>query len=141
MFQHWLAKHQLPLSPLRFEPRQAGEPDDAKEASGSTEPDNVTKQSPIEGVGSGTGPYSVAGNALRRSRMSPEPEEPGPRKEAWKALKVRFKDELIPDDFTGAQLHKMVNQHIKNLPRDALEGRIRQEISLDTVLRAAGRKR
>jgi hypothetical protein len=90
---------------------------------------------------SGTERYSIAPNAPRPGKkMPPMPREAGPRKEAWKALKAKFPDELIPDDYSGMQLHKIVNQHIQS-SRDALEGRIRQQISLDTVLRAAGRKK
>jgi hypothetical protein len=95
----------------------------------------------INGLGSGTEPFSIADNARRPGKkMPPMPAEPGPRKEAWRALKARFPDELIPDDFSGSQLHNIVNEHIKKI-RHALEGRIREEISLDSVLRAAGRKK
>jgi hypothetical protein len=61
--------------------------------------------------------------------MPPMPKEAGPRKEAWKALKSRFLDEQIPDDFTGEQLKKIVNQHLRNLPSDAIEGRFGKKLA------------
>ena len=96
----------------------------------------------IEEVDSGTEPHSGADKAHRPSRkMPPEPEKPGPRKQAWKALKARFPDGQIPEDFSRSKLQTIVNQHLRDQPRGALEGRIREEISLDTVLRAVGRKK
>jgi hypothetical protein len=101
-------------------------------------------QSPSKQVASGTQRDSSAAagdTPLRTRAMPPMPEEPGPRREAWKALKQRFQNGMIPDKYTGAKLHKIVNQHIAKLPSDALEGRLGQQISLDTVLRAAGRRK
>jgi hypothetical protein len=74
-------------------------------------------------------------------RLPPMPKKNGPQKEAWKALKARFPNELIPNDMTGASLRQIVNKYIKKLPSDVLEGRVRQEISLESVLRAVGRRK
>jgi hypothetical protein len=116
------------------------EPRNAEEASGAN--DRMPEQFAADEIISSKALHGGIPKAPPRThKMPPMPREPGPRQVAWKALKERFPDEQIPDDFTGEQLTKIVNQFLSKLPSDAIEGRVRQEVSLDTVLRAAGRKK
>ena len=112
MFQGWLAKHELPLSPPRFEPYEAGE------LNGGNGADNASRPT---------------------SNMPSRPQKPGQRQAAWDALKKRFADERIPNDVPSSTLLDIVNRYIER-NRDVVEGRIRQKVGLDTVLRAAGRR-
>jgi hypothetical protein len=114
-------------------------PRNAEEASGAN--DRTPEQLAADEIVSGKPLHGGIPKAPRRThKMPPMPRKPGARQVAWKALKERFPDEQIPLDFTGEQLTKIVNQFLSKLPSDAIEGRVKQEVSLDTVLRAAGRK-
>jgi hypothetical protein len=120
MFQSWLAKHNLPLSPSRFEPRRAGKLEKAAE--------------PISGPANSTNAASGP-----TSKMPLRPAKPGPRQAAWDALAKRFPDRRIPNEMSSSILEGIVNKHVDQ-HRGLFEGRIRNKISLDTVLRAAGRR-
>src|SRR5262249_994780 len=67
------------------------------------------------------------------------PSKPGPRRSARLAL-----DKLhpggIPIELSGKQLYQAVNRWLQKQPAHFGEGRTRDTISLDTVLRAAERK-
>lgn len=63
----------------------------------------------------------------------------GPRKAARLALDSLYPTG-VPIDQTGQELLNAVNKYIKKQPSDLIEGRVKQEVSLDTVLRAAERK-
>jgi hypothetical protein len=76
----------------------------------------------------------------RKYKRLVEPVPPkGPRRAARIAL-----DKLyplgVPLDKSGAELQIAVNRYIEKQPSDLIEGRVRQQVSLDTVLRAAERK-
>jgi hypothetical protein len=77
----------------------------------------------------------------KKKKMPPMPTRPGPRQAAWKVLNEKYPDG-IPDDIPGTKLRRIVNQRINDPGRrDMLEGRIKPEISLESVLRAAGRRK
>ena len=63
----------------------------------------------------------------------------GPRRAARLALDAIF-PEGISTNKTGQELTNVVNNYLKRQPSDLIEGRVKQEVSLDTVLRAAERK-
>ena len=63
----------------------------------------------------------------------------GARLAARRALDVLFPDG-VPIDKTGQELARAVNNWLKKQSSDQIEGRVKQTISLDTVLRAAERK-
>ena len=67
------------------------------------------------------------------------PSKPGPRRSARLALDALYRDG-IPIDLSGKQLHQAVNQWLRKQPSHFVEGRTREEIGLDTVLRAAERR-
>ena len=76
----------------------------------------------------------------RKSPMAKRPSRNGPRLVAWLALKERFPDEQIPVDDSDTKLRKIVQTYIDRRP-DTLEGRVRQEVDITTVRRAAGRRK
>ena len=124
-------------SPAKPKRQAAAEDSGLKNSIGPQQPTTEEASSGAE-QDSGAGAIDVP----RRTRaMPPMPKEPGPRREAWKALTQRFPNGMIPDKYTGAELHIIVNRHIEKLPSDALEGRLHQQVSRDTVLRAAGRRK
>ena len=122
MFQRWLADHELPLSPSRFDPRGADKLENAAEA--------------ISGPADSTDAALVP-----TSEMPPRPAKPGPRRAAWDALADRFSDRRIPNKMSGSNLHDIVNRFVAKHRDQFDEGRIRDEISPDSVLRAAGRRK
>lgn len=63
----------------------------------------------------------------------------GPRRAARLALDALY-HHGIPRDKSGQDLTNAVNKWISRQPNDLIEGRVRQNVSLDTVLRAAERK-
>jgi hypothetical protein len=63
----------------------------------------------------------------------------GPRRAARVALDYLY-PHGIPIDKSGRDLANRVNLYIKKHLGDLVEGRVRQEVSVDTVLRAAERK-
>jgi hypothetical protein len=67
------------------------------------------------------------------------PSKPGPRRSARLVLDALHPDG-IPIDLSGKQLHQAVNRWLRKHPAHFVEGRTRETISLDTVLRAAERK-
>ena len=63
----------------------------------------------------------------------------GPKRAARLALDALF-SKGIPIDESGQELTNAVNNYINRQPSELIEGRVKQTVSLDTVLRAAERK-
>jgi hypothetical protein len=74
-----------------------------------------------------------------RKLVKPVFKRPGPRRAARIALDKLY-PEGVPIDKTGQELTRAVNNWLKKQPSDLIEGRVKQTISEDTVLRAAERK-
>src|SRR5262249_46156035 len=63
----------------------------------------------------------------------------GPKRAARLALDKLY-PKGIPVNKTGQELTNSVNAYLRNHRSDLIEGRVRQEVSLETVLRAAERR-
>jgi hypothetical protein len=82
-------------------------------------------------------PSAISRPAFRKL-VEPLPKK-GARRAARMALDALYPDG-VPEDKTGQELTNLVNNWLKKQPSDLIEGRVKQTISLDTVLRAAERK-
>lgn len=79
-----------------------------------------------------------ASRSLLKKLRKPVPKK-GPRRAARLALDAIY-PQGVPINKTGQELTNEVNRYIGKQPSDLIEGRVKQEVSLDTVLRAAERK-
>jgi hypothetical protein len=82
-------------------------------------------------------PSAISRSAFRKL-VKPIPNK-GARRAARMALDALY-PHGVPEDKTGQELTNLVNNWLKKQPSDLIEGRVKQTISLDTVLRAAERK-
>ena len=86
---------------------------------------------------------STTGNSSKPSKklkqLKSKVPSKGPRRAARLALDALY-PEGVPVEKSGEELHRNVNRWLDKQSADLIEGRVRQAVSIDTVLRAAERK-